>query len=111
MVSSLAAGPDNDHSLVSASFDGTCRIWDLRSVRAGTKAEGGGSVSESVYVVERESLLRGGGAGRPPRRAGDVPGRGAKVFGVAWDKTFGIVSAGEDKMVQINRGQDLLAAT
>ncbi|KAI1117288.1 WD40-repeat-containing domain protein [Nemania sp. NC0429] len=110
MVSSLAAGPDNDHSLVSGSFDGTCRIWDLRSVRAGTKAEGGGSVSESVYVVERESL-RGGAAARPPRRAGDVPGRGAKVFGVAWDKTFGIVSAGEDKTVQINRGQDLLAAS
>ncbi|KAI1201073.1 WD40-repeat-containing domain protein [Nemania serpens] len=108
MVSSLAAGPDNDHSLVSGSFDGTCRIWDLRSVRAGTKAEGGGSVSESVYVIERESLR---GAARPPRRAGDVPGRGAKVFGVAWDKTFGIVSGGEDKMVQINRGQDLFAAS
>lgn len=109
MVSSLAAGPDNDYSLVSGSFDGTCRIWDLRSVRAGTKAEGGGSVSESVYVVERESLKKG--PARPPRRAGDVPGRGAKVFGVAWDRTFGIVSAGEDKMVQINRGQDLLAAS
>lgn len=106
MVSSLAAGPDNDYSLVSGSYDGTCRVWDLRSARAGTKAEGGGSVSESVYVIERESLK---GARR--RAGGDVPGRGAKVFGVAWDKTFGVVSAGEDKMVQINRGQDILASS
>ncbi|KAI8633063.1 WD40-repeat-containing domain protein [Xylariaceae sp. FL1651] len=105
MVSSLAGSPDNDYSLVSGSYDGTCRIWDLRSVRAGSKAEGGGSVSESVYVIERESQK---GA---KRKAGDVPGRGAKVFGVAWDKTFGIVSAGEDKVVQINRGRDLLAAS
>ncbi|KAI1131927.1 WD40-repeat-containing domain protein [Nemania abortiva] len=107
MVSSLAAGPENDYSLVSGSYDGTCRIWDLRSARAGTKSEGGGSVSESVYVIERESLK----GARQRKVAGDVPGRGAKVFGVAWDKTFGIVSAGEDKMVQINRGQDILASS
>ncbi|KAI0866094.1 WD40-repeat-containing domain protein [Xylaria cubensis] len=107
MVSSLAASPDNDYSLVSGAYDGTCRIWDLRSVRAGTKAEGSGSVSESVYVIERESLKNS----KQRRTAGDVSGRGAKVFGVAWDKTFGIVSGGEDKMVQINRGQDLLASS
>jgi ribosome biogenesis protein YTM1 len=105
MVSSIAASPDNDYSLVSASYDGTCRIWDLRSLRAGTKAEGGGSVSESVYVIERESLKG------KRKTAGEVPGRGAKVFDVAWDKTFGIVSAGEDKTVQINRGRDLLASS
>ncbi|KAI1102391.1 ribosome biogenesis protein YTM1 [Jackrogersella minutella] len=103
MVGTLAAAPGNDYSLVSGSHDGTCRVWDLRSVRAGSKAEGGGSVSESVYVIDRESQ-KGIGAGKS-----DVPGRGAKVFGVAWDKAWGIVSAGEDKMVQINRGEDLLA--
>ncbi|KAI1354968.1 WD40-repeat-containing domain protein [Xylaria sp. FL0043] len=108
MVSSLAACPDNDYSLVSGAYDGTCRVWDLRSARAATKAEGGGSVSESVYVIERESLKNGK---QPRRTAGDVPGRGIKVFGVAWDKTFGIVSGGEDKMVQINRGQDLLSTS
>ncbi|KAI0525325.1 WD40-repeat-containing domain protein [Xylaria bambusicola] len=107
MVSSLAAGPDNDYSLVSGSYDGTCRIWDLRSARAATKAEGGGSVSESVYVIERESLK----GSKQRRMAGEVPGRGVKVFGIAWDKTFGIVSGGEDKLVQINRGQDLLASS
>ncbi|KAF3356465.1 hypothetical protein VdG1_03745 [Verticillium dahliae VDG1] len=31
------------------------------------------------------------------------------VFDVAWDATWGIVSGGEDKKVQINRGRDLLA--
>lgn len=101
LVTALAAGPDNDYSLVSGSHDGTCRVWDLRSVRPGTKAEGGGSVSESVYVVERESQKEGG-------KKSDVPGRGAKVFGVAWDKRWGIVSGGEDKQVQVNRGRDLL---
>lgn len=104
MVSCLAAAPDSDYGLASGSHDGTVRVWDLRSARAGTKAEGGGSVSESVYVIERESLREKG------RAKSDVPGRGAKVFGVAWDRRWGIVSAGEDKMVQVNRGRDLLAA-
>jgi ribosome biogenesis protein len=99
-VSALAASPHDGHSLVSGSHDGTCRVWDLRSVRAGSRAEGGGSVSEAVYVVEREAA--------PKKRRADVPGAGAKVFGVAWDAHFGIVSGGEDKQVQINRGSDLL---
>lgn len=108
MVSTLAASPDpvhGDHSLVSGSHDGTRRIWDLRSVRTATKAEGGGSVSESVYVIERE-----GAAGKKTTTKSDVPGRGAKIFGVAWDRQWGIVSGGEDKQVQVNRGKDLLAA-
>ncbi|KAI1477912.1 WD40 repeat-like protein [Daldinia eschscholtzii] len=104
MVTSLCASPDSEHSLVSASHDGTCRIWDLRGARAGTRAEGGGAVSESVYVIERESQKAG------QKSKSDVPGRGAKVFGVAWDRSWGIVSGGEDRMVQVNRGRDLLAA-
>jgi ribosome biogenesis protein len=101
VVSCLAASPNNDYSLVSGSHDGTCRIWDIRSVRPGTKAEGGGSVSESAYVIEREN--------QKAKKKVDVPGRGVKVFGLGWDKAWGIVSAGEDKQVQINRGRDLLA--
>ncbi|KXJ92864.1 WD40-repeat-containing domain protein [Microdochium bolleyi] len=104
MATSISASPENDHSLVSASHDGTCRIWDLRSVRSGTQAEGQGSVSESVYVIERESQKS------KKRSAADVPGRGCKVFSVVWDKSLGIVSGGEDKQVQINRGRDLLAS-
>lgn len=30
-----------------------------------------------------------------------------KVFGVSWDKDIGLVSGGEDKKVQINRGNDI----
>ncbi|KAI1799379.1 WD40 repeat-like protein [Daldinia bambusicola] len=112
MVAGLAASPHNEYSLVSASHDGTCRVWDLRGARAGTRAEGGGAVSESVYVVERESTKGGQGEGKNKGSggSGDVPGRGAKVFGVAWDRSWGIVSGGEDRMVQVNRGRDLLAA-
>ncbi|ATY60350.1 WD40 YVTN repeat-like-containing domain [Cordyceps militaris] len=100
MVSSLAASPDNDYALVSGAHDGTCRVWDLRSARAGTADEGGGRVSQPVYTIGREWLR---GKKLPP--AGD----GVKVLSVAWDKTWGIVSAGEDKKVQINRGRGLLA--
>lgn len=102
-VVSLARCPDNEHSLVSSSHDGTCRIWDLRSVRPALKSEdgaAGGGVSEAVYVIERESR---GGKKRP------LAGEGCKVFSVVWDRTWGIVSGGEDKMVQINRGRDIIA--
>ncbi|TQV93081.1 ribosome biogenesis protein YTM1 [Cordyceps javanica] len=102
MVVSLAASPDNGYSLVSGAHDGTCRVWDLRSssARPGTADEGGGTVCQPVYTIAREWLR---GKKLPP--AGD----GAKVLSVAWDKTWGIVSAGEDKKVQINRGRGLLA--
>ena len=101
MVVSLAQAPDNEYSLVSGSHDSTCRVWDLRSIRTGSAEEGGGSVSEPVYTIGREWL---NGKKLPP--AGD----GAKVFSVAWDKTWGIVSAGEDKRVQINKGRGILAS-
>jgi ribosome biogenesis protein YTM1 len=96
MVSSIAQDPESNYGLVSGSHDGTCRVWDLRSSRSGTKDEGGGVVGEAVYVIERESAK---GAKRP------VGGEGVKVFSVKWDREIGIVSAGEDKMVQVNRGR------
>ncbi|PBP25186.1 microtubule-associated protein YTM1 [Diplocarpon rosae] len=95
-IVSLAKDPESRFGLVSGSHDGTCRVWDLRSSRQGTKDEGGGQVGEAVYVVERESHKDGK---RP------VGGDGIKVFGVTWDKQVGIVSGGEDKMLQINRGR------
>lgn len=104
-VLSLARCPDNEYSLVSGSHDSTCRIWDLRSVRPAAAGEdgavNGGGVSEAVYVIERESR---GGKKRP------LAGEGCKVFGVVWDRTWGIVSGGEDKRVQINRGRDIIAS-
>jgi len=95
-IVSIAPDPESNYGLVSGSHDGTCRVWDLRSSRQGTKDEGGGLVGEAVYVVERESQK---GGKRP------VGGEGIKVFGVEWDRDVGIVSGGEDKMVQINRGR------
>lgn len=95
-IVSLCQDPESNYGLVSGSHDGTCRVWDLRSSRAGTKDEGNGLVGEAVYVVERESQK----SGRRP-----VGGEGIKVFGVAWDREVGIVSGGEDKMVQVNRGR------
>ncbi|KAK2021042.1 WD domain-containing protein [Colletotrichum zoysiae] len=102
MVSALAPSPDNDYSLASASHDGTVKIWDLRSVRPATKDEGGGSASEAVYSIGRE-WLKG--------KKAPAGGEGAKVFGLAWDQTWGIVSGGEDKKVQINRGRDLVSSS
>ena len=90
-VVALAADPGSGYGLVSASHDGTCRVWDVRSRRQ----EEGGSVSESVYTIARESAEGKG------RRVG---GEGVKVFDVCWDAEVGIVSTGEDKRVQINRG-------
>ncbi|KAK3685947.1 WD40-repeat-containing domain protein [Podospora appendiculata] len=98
-VVSLAASPDNDYSLVSGAHDGTCMIWDLRSVRPATKDEGLGSVSEPAYIIERESRQ-----GKKKAVAGD----GCKVFSVVWDK-LGIFSGGEDKKIQINKGRDVVA--
>lgn len=98
-IISLAPDPDNTWGLASGSHDGTCRIWDLRSTRQGTRDEGGGTVGENVYIIERE-IMRGGGK-RP------IGGEGIKVLGVVWDREVGIVSAGEDKRVQINRGKGI----
>ena len=100
-VSSIAPCPENDYSLVSGSWDSTCRVWDLRSVRSGL-ADGdaaGGRVSDPAYTIPREWLR---GKKLPPG------GDGAKVLSVAWDREWGIVSGGEDKNVQINKGRGLL---
>ena len=98
-VVSLSPDPNGAYGLVSGSHDGTCKIWDIRSVKAGTGSslEPGGQVGESVYTIPRSSL----GKGNEEKRI--VGGDGVKVFSVEWNADVGIVSAGEDKMVQINR--------
>ncbi|KAK9385771.1 WD40-repeat-containing domain protein [Lipomyces mesembrius] len=77
-VVSLSRSPESEYMLSSASHDGTVRVWDVRA-------------QKSMYVITRES------------KTADK----AKVFGVHWSKTVGIVSGGEDKRVQINRGTGL----
>jgi ribosome biogenesis protein YTM1 len=96
IVTCLARDPESEYGLVSGSHDGTVRVWDVRSARKGKE----GVVGESVFVIERESQ------GAQERRR--VGGEGVKVFGVCWDARLGILSASEDKRVQINRGEGLL---
>ncbi|KAF2134330.1 ribosome biogenesis protein YTM1 [Dothidotthia symphoricarpi CBS 119687] len=91
-VVSLDTDPNSEYNIVSGSHDGTCQIWDLRNVSAGG-AMGEGMTGESVYTIHRQ------GQSGPAKSHGE----GAKVFGVRWNKEVGIVSAGEDKKVQINR--------
>lgn len=100
-VVSLYRDPHSTYGLISGSHDGTCRIWDIRS----TKTEKDGVVGESIYTISRKSLEEEGKA--DTKRVG---GEGVKVFSVCWDKTVGIVSAGEDKRIQINRGEGVLSS-
>ena len=93
-VTSLAQDPTSEYSLVSGSHDGSCRVWDIRSVRPGADGGQDGQVGESLYVFYRESA-----------ESKKMPegGKGVKVFDVRWDKDLGIVSASEDKQVQVNQ--------
>ncbi|KAB8199996.1 hypothetical protein BDV34DRAFT_217579 [Aspergillus parasiticus] len=100
-VVSLARDPKSSYGLISGSHDGTCRIWDIRA----TKTDKDGVVGESVYSISRKSLEEQGKS-----EAKRIGGEGVKVFGVAWDGTVGIVSAGEDKRIQINRGEGVLSS-
>ncbi|KAF2863538.1 WD domain, G-beta repeat-containing protein [Piedraia hortae CBS 480.64] len=84
VVVSLDRAPDSATQLISASHDGTCRIWDLRSIHNDAAEK----VSESVYVIHRKSA-----EGK----------KTTKVFDVCWDKQLGVLSAGEDKCIQVNR--------
>lgn len=88
-VVSLAPSPKDPHVLASGSHDGTVRVWDVRSV---SSRDASGPVGQAMFVLERE------GKEKMP-----VGGEGVKVFGIAWDEAIGLVSAGEDKRVQINR--------
>ncbi|KAL2808114.1 hypothetical protein BJX63DRAFT_424877 [Aspergillus granulosus] len=101
-VVTLARDPNSSYGLISGSHDGTCRIWDLRA----TKTDKGAAVGDSVYSISRKSLEDEGKANS--KRVG---GEGVKVFSVCWDKQVGIVSAGEDKRIQINRGEGVLSSS
>lgn len=94
-VVALSPDPDSSYGLVSGSYDGSCRVWDVRSA----SSEKDGRVGKSVYTISRES------AKDKKWRAG---GEGVKVFDVVWDAKVGIVSASEDKRVQINRGKEMM---
>lgn len=86
--------PAHHHQFVSASDDGTCRIWDLRST---TQEAGGGTISKPVYTIERESAK-----GKQQQKGKIEQGAESTVYSVCWNQEVGIVSGGQDKMLQIN---------
>jgi centromere/kinetochore protein ZW10 len=90
-VVSLDTDPNSEYGLVSGSHDGTVRIWDVRA----KKETGEGISGEAIYSIERS-----GATGKERSH-----GEGVKVFGVRWEPEVGIVSAGEDKRVQVNRSR------
>lgn len=77
-VVDLTACPTNGNMFASASHDGTVKVWDVRA-------------EKPLYTISRE-------AGEKSKD---------KVFGVSWDREIGIVSGGEDKKVQINKGDSI----
>lgn len=78
-VVDLAKDPINDYTFASASHDGSVKVWDIRS-------------DKSIYSLTREQNSTGGHE---------------KVLAVDWHEKVGIVSGGEDKKIQINKGTDI----
>ena len=91
-VVSLDTDPASEYNLASGAHDGTVQLWDLRNVSASGQLNEG-MTGESIYTINRQ------GQTGPAKGHGE----GVKVFSVRWDRAVGIVSAGEDKRVQINR--------
>lgn len=87
-VVTLSRHPTNSFNLVSGSHDGTCKIWDLRS----TNHDKDGVTVKSLYTVNRQSV----------QGVTAEVGSGAQVYGVLWDGELGVVSAGQDRRVQVD---------
>jgi ribosome biogenesis protein YTM1 len=94
-ITALARDPDSEHQFVSASNDGTCRIWDIRSARTEAGAE---KVGDCVFVIDRFKPA----AGSNQTRA--LQGDENRIFSVCWDHEVGIVSGGRDKEIQVHKG-------
>ncbi|PSK55218.1 hypothetical protein B9Z65_2607 [Elsinoe australis] len=95
-VVALAGNPGSEYGLVSGGHDGSVRGWDVRMAAAGMGSggeEGAGKGGEAVFVLDREGM-----EGKKK-----VGGEGVKVFDVCWDGEWGLLSAGEDKRVQVHR--------
>lgn len=80
-VVSLDTCPENEYMLASASHDGTVKVWDVRA-------------TSPMYTITRED-------------SSVQKGVNDKVFAVRWAKNVGIISGGQDKKLQINKGDNL----
>ncbi|AGO14133.1 AaceriAER337Wp [[Ashbya] aceris (nom. inval.)] len=80
-VVALDTCPENEYMLCSASHDGTVKVWDIRS-------------SSSIYTITREDKSV-------------EKGINDKVFAVKWAKGVGIISGGQDKKIQFNKGDNI----
>lgn len=69
--------------ICSASHDGTVKVWDVRS-------------NTAMYTITREDK-------------NVVKGVNDKVFAVKWAKGVGIISGGQDKKIQINKGDNIFS--
>lgn len=76
-VVSLDTCPENEYMLCSGSHDGTVKVWDIRS-------------NSPMYTITREN--------------GETKD---KIFDVKWAEKIGIISGGEDKKIQINKGDNI----
>ncbi|KAG0670997.1 ribosome biogenesis protein ytm1 [Maudiozyma exigua] len=76
-VVSLDTCPENEYMLCSGSHDGTVKVWDVRS-------------NAPMYTITREN--------------GETKD---KIFATRWAEKIGIISGGEDKKVQINKGENI----
>ncbi|CCD24907.1 Ytm1p NDAI_0E00910 [Naumovozyma dairenensis CBS 421] len=80
-VVSLDTCPENEYMLCSGSHDGTVKVWDVRS-------------SSPMYTITREDKSV-------------KKGINDKVLAVRWAEKVGIISGGQDKKIQINKGDNI----
>lgn len=80
-VVSLDTCPENEYILSSGSHDGTVKVWDVRS-------------TTPMYTITREDKSV-------------EKGINDKVFAVKWAEKIGIISGGQDKKIQINKGDNI----
>ncbi|CCK71338.1 Ytm1p KNAG_0G02820 [Huiozyma naganishii CBS 8797] len=80
-VVSLDTCPENEYIICSGSHDGTVKVWDIRS-------------QDAMYTITRED-------------ENVKKGINDKVFATTWAKDFGIISGGQDKKIQINKGDNI----
>ncbi|QLL31006.1 hypothetical protein HG536_0A08210 [Torulaspora globosa] len=80
-VVSLDTCPENEYMLCSGSHDGTVKVWDVRA-------------NSPMYTITREDPTV-------------QKGVNDKVFAVKWAKDVGIISGGQDKKLQINKGDNI----